>query len=379
MTNGLFRQTGNVAVTDFDISDQTFEENTQNQEPPVLEVSDSMTQEQGQDTIVEGPTASPEDNKPTDTTIQVSEPPTQVQVQAEVTEDNVFNFLSEKLGREIKSISDLQPTVKDPLEEDTYLKQLVEWRKTTGRPIEDWVKYQKNYSELSDLEIVRETLQHKFPMLTPDEIDMELGKYIPDEDMDTDSQIASKKIEMKKLAYEGRQLLEKLKLDLGSPTEGFGLSEEIKADLEIARQAKEAQAANSQNIQAYSQGITSAASSLDKISIKLTDDFSIDYIVSDQIKKDLPDFINTMPHWRNENGEMNYKAVVEDSLKIKHIDDIIKLVYEQGVNVGQDNILKKGNNINLNEPDKLKSPSNDAPVIEGLDKYLGRGVNKIRF
>jgi len=382
-----FKSNGQEPNYDFDISDKDFSNTDQgNNEPPVLEVLENIESTTTPETVVTEPVVIPvvesgvEANTSNEKVEQeVVTVPVQTQVTAEINDDSVFNYLSGKLGKEVKTLDDLIPQSVNPLDSDPYLKNLVEWRNKTGRPLEDWAKYQKNYDEMSDIDVVRESLQLKYPMLTPDEIDSELSKFIPDEDEDTPQEIRSKNIEIKKFAHDGRTLLNELKSDLGKPSEGFGLSEEQKSDLELARQYKESQAGQSQAVLEYSNNVKQASFDLGKVSLKLSDTLSIDYNVSEQTKKELPDFINTMPHWRNADGGMNFKAVAEDSLKIKHFDDIMKIVFEQGLSAGKDEVLKTTNNVNLTEPNRSQVVDTNAPIVEGLDRMFGLTNNKIRF
>ena len=93
----------------------------------------------------------------------------------EITEQDLFKALSEKLGKEVTSFEQLKQEpvqVENPLESDPVLKSLYEFRKTTGRPVEDFLKYNKDYSKVSDLEVVREYLTNEFPDLTNEEISL---------------------------------------------------------------------------------------------------------------------------------------------------------------------------------------------------------------
>jgi hypothetical protein len=310
-----------------------------------------------------------EPNKPVEPTPQVKVP--------DVTDEMILKSLSEKLGREITSYDDLPQKA---LELDPQVKAINEWKEKTGRPLEDFFKFQKDYSEVSDVDVARESLRIEYPTLTPDEINLEMERFISTED-DLDSETAKKNLELKKYATQGRKVLETLKVDLGQPSTG-DYPTEVKTKLEFAEQIQKQIDANKSQQTEYAQGITSAADSYEAMKLKLSDDLVLDFKVSDTDKKAIPNLINEMPHWRKEDGSWNHQAVVEDAVKIKHFDAMIKLAYEQGLNSGKDTILKDAKNSTLgNVPAGTEQGTGTKkPIIEGIDKMLERHQGqRIRF
>lgn len=309
----------------------------------------------------------------------VSEPPVKDEVKVTIDDESVLQYLNEKLGREVTSFEELsQVKVENPLDSDPYLKNLYEWRQKTGRPIEDWYKYQRDYSSLSDVEVARELLQYEYPTFTSDEIELELERFRPDE-LDDDKEAALKNLELKKLATRGRDVLSKLKSELGEPT--GNLNPEIQEDLNLAKAVKETYAKEQQERKDYSENIKLSSSKTENFEIRLNDDLSINFKIPEEGKRELPTLIDTMPHWRNEDGSWNHQAVVNDAIKIKYFDQMVKLAYEQGVNSGEDKIIKEAKNTNFNASDPIAQQNNNRNKveIEGLDDYLGNRGVKMRF
>jgi hypothetical protein len=77
-----------------------------------------------------------------------------------------------------------------------------------------------------------------------------------------------------------------------------------------------------------------------------------------------------MPHWRNEDGSWNHRAVVEDGIKIQNFDKMVQLAYEQGLNSGKDELIKETKNTNFSSDGGSNQPNRptDRPTYEG-----GRG------
>lgn len=319
----------------------------------------------------------PEEDEPSGSSLKTDDDPEQVvQTPLEVNDDLVAKYLSEKLGREV-SLEDLakEPET-NPLDSDPYMKEIYEWRKKTGRPVEDFVKFQKDFSEVSDLEVAREFLQLEYPNSTKDEIDLELKKFITSED-DLDDEIAQKNWELKKYATKGRAELDKLKANLGQPS-ASSLPAELQEKINFADQVRSQVDSNNKMQEDYDNAIKQTAQTVDKVTLNLGDDKSIDFLVSEQSRKEIPDMIAQMPHWRNEDGSWNHRAVVEDGIKIKNHDAMIKLAYEQGLNAGKDEVIRETKNVNLKDTGSSAQPSkpSDRPVYED---EVGNQSLKIRF
>ena len=298
---------------------------------------------------------------------------------AKVSEELLLKSLSEKLGREVVSFDDLTKS-ENPLENDPYLKKLVEWREQTGRPIEDWVKFQKDYSQVSDIDVAREFLQLQFPELSKEDVELELNhKYISSED-DLDNDAALKNLELKKLVSKGRKELGKLVSSLGDPSKAE-LSPEVKQDLEIAKNFKEYQVKVKQSNKDYNNAIIAKAKEVKSINMELTDDVSLEYKLPEGSEKSLVDMVQEAPHWKNEDGSWNHEAVVRDAAIIANFPKMLKLAYEQGKNSGTDEIIREANNSTLGNravSEAALPNENKGAVIESLDKYLGKTGMRIR-
>ena len=341
------------------------------QDEPVIEPVNPTPENIGNDELPENSSLQSE----------IQEPPIQNELnnKVEINDELALKYLNEKLGKQVNSFDELiEVKVENPLDDDPYLKSLYEWRQKTGRPIEEFQKYQKDYNSVDDFEVVRELLQLEYPTLTSDEIQLELERYAPD-DLDDDREAAYKKLELKKLATRGREVLSSFKADLEKPSEAL-LSPELKQDLELARTVKENYARQQEETKVYSENIRLSSQKTETFEINLGDDLKLNFRIPDESKKELPTLIETMPHWRNEDGSWNHQAVVNDAIKIKHFDDMLKLAYEQGLNSGKEELIAETKNITLDSVNNTPQPNSSAKVqIEGLDEYLGNRGVKLRF
>lgn len=341
------------------------------QDEPVIEPVNPTPENIGNDELPENSSLEPETQEPF---IQ-----NELNNNVEINDELALKYLNEKLGKQVNSFDELiEVKVENPLNDDPYLKSLYEWRQKTGRPIEEFQKYQKDYNSVDDFEVARELLQLEYPTLTSDEIQLELERYAPDE-LDDDREAAYKRLELKKLATRGREVLSSFKADLEKPSEAL-LSPELKQDLELARTVKENYARQQEETKVYSENIRLSSQKTETFEINLGDDLKLNFRIPDESKKELPTLIETMPHWRNEDGSWNHQAVVNDAIKIKHFDDMLKLAYEQGLNSGKEELIAETKNITLDSVNNTPQPNSSAKVqIEGLDDYLGNRGVKLRF
>lgn len=120
---------------------ETQEEESQEEETSA-ETSDDTSDDQDSDSSTEE-----EDTSDNDDVSDVDEQGIQ--------EDKVFEYLSEKLGRDITSIEDFKTTDKEP-ELPEEVQKYLNFKKETGRGFEDFVKANRDISQLSDEDVLVE-------------------------------------------------------------------------------------------------------------------------------------------------------------------------------------------------------------------------------
>jgi len=290
----------------------------------------------------------------------------------------VEEYLSEMLGKKF-SIEDLskEPEV-NPLESDPLLKELYEFRSKTGRSVEDWLQFQKNYDEVSDLDVVREFLQHKYPTFTEEELRQELSDYAESE-YDLDDEASRKRLRLKKLAIEGRETLKGFKSKLGDASLAK-LPEEVQNKLKFAEEVEQSMQTTQKAQEDYTKAVRDAVESTEVLKLDLGDS-ELDFLITPEYRKEVSRTIEEMPHWRNSDGSWNHKAVVEDGIKIKYHGEMLKLAYEQGLNAGKDSIIDETKNTNFDDKGSINQPN--APKrgskIDDFDKIIGKQTIGLRF
>ncbi len=307
-----------------------------------------------------------------------TESTTQVEQSDTLEDSRVLDFLSEKLGSKVDSFESLKESLlkepESPLDPD--LQKLKDWKEKTGRPLSDWVNYQKDYDSMSNLDVAREFLRHSHPDLTDKEIELDMDRFNPDED-DLDDEAARKSLNLKKFAGSARKELNNSRIEFGEPTSSVAsLSQEQASELDFAKEVRGNIAKSNKASEDYNNGIGQASSRAKSLPIKLSDDMSIEYNLTDQDRREAPDMISKMDHWYNPDGSFNHDAVVQDAFYLKNKDAITKISYQQGFDKGREDVLKGMNNSTLSK-DGVSSTSQGAlsnkSHIEGFDEMFSTG------
>ncbi len=268
-----------------------------------------------------------EDKEKVETTEVVEDKVTDVVTEdkvSEVNDESALKFLNEKLGTSFKDLSEF--TNQDVIDDE--LREVLDWKKKTNRSLMDFVKFNKDYDGMDDLDVVREAQRLENPELSDEELDFYIeDTYAVGDDYDEDAS-KRKKIALKINAAKGRKTLNDLKLEFKTSPKSESLTPEMLDDLKLAKEVKDNQVIDQKSQNDYADGLKKSANVLKSLKVSLPDDIVLDYKV-DNAESTL-DFLNKMPHWHNQDGSWNFDAIVNDGTKLKNMDEIIKLAFEQG-------------------------------------------------
>jgi len=139
-------------------------------------------------------------------------------------DDNWFlSKLKERYEVELNSVDDLKNVLtnteeKQSLPED--VEKYLEFRKETGRSFSDFAELQKDWTAVSDEQVIREYYKQTKPHLDTEDIEHILGEQFSyDSELDDDKEVRAKKIAYKEALYEARNHFEGLKERYKAPLE----------------------------------------------------------------------------------------------------------------------------------------------------------------
>ena len=249
------------------------------------------------------------------------------------------------------------------------LKEVQDWAKRTNRPVEDWIKFQADPKELSDIDVVRKTQQLKNPTLSTEELDFYIkDNFISDEALDNEADIMRKKIAFKREASSGRELLEGNRIKFDTAID-MNLSTEQQADIKFAQDTRSGRLESDKTVAKDAEALRAVIGKTDKISFNLAEGKDLDFTLPTESKESQETYLNEMKRWENEDGSTNQQVMLEDSYKVKHFDEIIKLVYQQG----QNDKLEESAKLSAN----IIPPERQHKVVQkGQFGFAGRGSQR---
>lgn len=167
---------------------------------------------------------------------------------AEIDESKVLDFLKTKLGREISSLDELnqERVVEKQVEIPEDVKSFLDYKNETGRGIDDFIKLNRDFKSMNEIDLVREYIINNDPEITEDELEAEMEDYLIDEDELEGAELAKAKRRLRLKAKEALDFFESDKEKYMKPLESKGSNfsqeelEEIKTFKEQIKNAKSA-------------------------------------------------------------------------------------------------------------------------------------------
>jgi hypothetical protein len=245
---------------------------------------------------------------------------------AELNEQAVLSFLSERLGKQLNSIEDLtaQQELNDP-----EIEALMRFKKDTGRGLNDYMTYQSlDTSKIDDLSAIRLKYQMENPDLTAEEREMLIAdQYKIDEDEYTEREVTLGKARLKADAAKAKREIEGLRGDY------------------IVRQKPTATAEEQDDVfdQSWMQEMEKSVSNLEALEFEVDKDSSFTFAVSDQYRNNLKNqnknIESYFEQYRTKDGKWNHDLFNAHRSVVENIDAIARELYQQGKSDGQKLLL----------------------------------------
>ena len=123
---------------------------------------------------------------------------TTVEEPAGLSEDDVRSFLSERYGREINSLDELNEARETAPELPEDVAAYYKYKQETGRGLEDFIKVNRNLDEADGDSLLKEYLLITEDGLDAEDVEMMMDDYKYDEDLDDEADIKKAKLAKKK-------------------------------------------------------------------------------------------------------------------------------------------------------------------------------------
>ena len=316
---------------------------------------------------------------------QTGEQPVQeetVEEPAGLSEDDVRSFLSERYGREISSLDELNEVRETAPELPEDVAAYYKFKQETGRGLEDFMKVNRNLDEVNGDALLKEYLLLTEDGLDSEDVDMMMEEYTYDEDLDDEGDIKKAKLAKKKAIAKAKKYFEEQKEKYQAPLESRGAasledSEEYQAYKQYVEQAKTYQEEQKRRKEWFDEKTNEVFSDGFK-----GFEFSIDnksYVYTPGDRTELKKLQQTPEAWLNK--YLDDKGLVKDaagyhkSLAVAmNPEKFAQFFYEQGQANAVDDVMRKTKNINMSERAAPQSTTKGGLKIRAVNQDSGRGL-----
>jgi len=280
-------------------------------------------------------------------------------------ESAVFNYVSERLGREVKSFDEFsQPQSAI----DDRVQKIAEFVQNTGRAPEDWFKYQSlNPSEMDDLTAVRIKYSQDYPDLNFNEINTLIGaKYKMNPDEFSEDEIKVSALQLKIDGTDARKNIEEIRNTYAAPV-----------------QQRTSEQEESYFTEDWAQNMQRETSSFEGLEFDLGNGKNFNFGVGENYRKTLvsnhQNAENYLDRYVDSNGNWDYDTFNSHQTLIDNIDNIVSSAYRQGMGDGQRGLVDKAANVSTNTPSQNSAQNNTNSLAEQVKNIMGSNSNKMTF
>lgn len=272
----------------------------------------------------------------------------------------VFSYLSEKLGRNISSLDDINIETQEAPSIDERVSVIADFVSNTGRAPEDWFTFQSLSTEgMDDMTAVRVNMAMDHSNLSQQELDLLVkSKYNIDPDTQTEQQVQLAQLQLKMDAQAARTSIEKVRNDYAAPLKQEQTQEDVSLidDQWITNMSKEVDA-------------------FEGLEFDLGDGQNFTFGLSDQYRGELKQknaeldtFFNS---YVNEDGNWNFDLLSSHRAVIDNIDAIVANAYKQGMSSGRKGLVNQAANVSMNSPQQATT-DNVPDVAQQLKNIVGK-------
>ena len=325
------------------LSDEEVAAMQQPQEQPTQEAAPEV--EQTQQEIMEEPQPDQQEAQP--------------QYAPEEIEGAVLEFLSERLGRSISSLNDLQAQQQEQRELDERISAIASFVEETGRDPQDWFIYQQlNPSEMDDMTAIQVQMASDYPNLSQEEIGLLVSsKYKLDPDLHSEDEVKLSQLQMKIDAEKARKGIDEMRLRYQTPE----------------RQASEEQTSLIDDN--WVSSMRQELDAMDGVEFDLgngsTFTFGMDENYKGQLAEKNARLDEFFDSYVREDGSWDYDMLNMHRAVIDNVDKIVQSVYRQGMADAQRTVVQNAANATPTSPNQGSAPTGPDPLAQQLREALG--------
>lgn len=364
-------------VSDMGMSVSDTPEITEQPVEPPLEAPVESVQQEVQEQVQE------EVQQPQEPVQEVypTEPSEELEVQSSLQEEDdiseeemeavMLEYMSERLGRQVTSLDELQGNQNTSVEIDERVAAINEFVSQTGRDPQDWFKYQAmNPSEMDDLSAIKMQLSNQYSDLSDSDLNLIINdKYKLDADLYDDNEVRLSQIQLKMDADKARQEIEGLRSQYAAPVRQEQPAEEFQGIVNDE----------------WLNTMSAEVDALDGIEFEVAKDKAFTFGLEDNYKSQLKsknenieDFFGT---YVDGEGQWDFEKWNMHQAVLDNIETIVRTAYQQGLGEGQRGLVDKAANVQYQDPTQVGNVAqgNTPSVEEQVRQALGLNDNGLTF
>jgi len=307
---------------------------------------------------------------------------------SELKEEDVLSFIKNRYEKDFTSVDQLfdQKSENEDLPED--VKAYFEYKKTTGRGMDDYIKLNRDFSTMDEDNLLEEYLLASGEATDSEDVEVLMDDYTFDEDLDEEKDIKKIKMSKKKAIAKAKKFFEEQKEMYKQPLESstVGISSEDQEKFETYKQYLAEAKSNEQEIKRKRDWF------LNKTNEVFTDFKGFDFKIGDttltfnpgdpsKIKEaqlDSSSFVKKFVD--KESGLLNDAAGYHRALAIAmNPERFAQFFYEQGKSDATEDVTRKMKNVDMSErrTPQITRQNKDGLQIKSISTPSSRGL-KIR-
>ena len=317
----------------------------------------------------------------------VEEKTTESETASEMSDEDVLLYLKNRYNKQIDSVEQLFEERKQAEDLPEDVAAYLNYKKETGRGINDYVSLNKDFDEMKPDKVLREYLVATEKGLDAEDIDTLMEAYAYDDDLDDESTIKKTKLSKKKAIAKARDYFESEKEKYRMPLEsgGSSFSKEDSENLESYRQyVKESDTYNEELKRKQEWFLKKTdevfGSEFKGFEFAIDEDKTVTFSPGDaaELKKIQSNSANFIGKYMGEDGLINDAAGYHRAMAIAmNPERFAKFFYEQGKSIQADDTMRKMKNTDMSMRTTPEVTNKGGMQVKSLTPDSGRGL-KIR-
>ena len=321
----------------------------------------------------------PEENKTEQApVVEATEQPVEP---SELKEEDVLSYIGKRYGKQINSLEELtaEREEAEPLPSDVaaYFK----YKKETGRGLDDYVKLQKDYSNLDGDSLLREYYSITEEGLDSEDISLMMEDFNYDEEVDEPSVVKKNKLAKKKEIAKAKKFFtqqqELYKQPLESRESSATANQEVQAYRQYLNEAKTQQEESTKRSEWFVQKSNEVFSPEFKgFKFKVNDtDIVYSPASSAELKKAQETPMNFVNKYLDSNGLLTDAEGYHRSLAIAmNPERFAQFFFDQGQSQATENVMRKTKNVDMSERSAPQVATKGGLQVKSVSQPSSRGL-----